>query len=141
MATRGTLHLSFEAAAESVGAARAAAADFARELGFSEPMLGDVKTIVSEAAGNAVRHAYLDDYGTFELEAFRDDRELAIVVRDFGRGIRTEVEEEPASLRLGLGLISTLARRFEISSGEEGTEVRVRLAMPLQARGSLQASR
>jgi anti-sigma regulatory factor (Ser/Thr protein kinase) len=131
MATSEILHLSLDAVAENIGIARSAIDGFARRLGFEEPTLGDLKTIVSEACTNVVRHAYPGDPGAFEVEAFSADNELVIVVRDFGQGMQAKVERQSASLRIGLGLISTLSKSFEIAAGEQaGTEVRVRLPLP-----------
>lgn len=130
MSTEDALHLSLEARPESIGKARAAVGELAHELGMEEPALGDVKTIVSEACTNVVRHAYAEGGGTFEVEAFPEGGELAIVVRDFGQGMRARIEPEPSSLRLGLGLISTLSSHFDISGGGEGgTEVLMRLPL------------
>jgi serine/threonine-protein kinase RsbW len=128
----GVVRLSLEAKPASVGVARHAVAELAARIGVGEPILGDVKTVVSEACSNVVRHAYGPEGGSFQLEASRRDGELAIVVRDNGRGIRPELGTESSSLRLGLGLISALSSGYEIARrGERGTEVRIR--MPLGA--------
>jgi serine/threonine-protein kinase RsbW len=96
---------------------------------MEEPRLGDLKTIVSEACSNVVRHAYPDQIGTFEVEAFPTRGELTVVIRDFGRGLRTRADPEQSSLRLGLALISTLSNRCEISGGHGGTEIRMQLPL------------
>jgi serine/threonine-protein kinase RsbW len=124
------LLLEFEAEPENIGAARLGVADLAEGFGVKEPALGDLKTMVSEACTNVVRHAYPAGHGRFEVEAFRADGQLWIVVRDFGQGMQAEVESGEPSLRLGLGLISMLSSDFEISSGAEGTELRMRLPLP-----------
>jgi anti-sigma regulatory factor (Ser/Thr protein kinase) len=135
MVAADTLHLSLDAEAESIGIARAAVEDFARGLGFAEPAIGDLKTIVSEACTNVVRHAYPDNGGAFEVEALRGEGELAVVIRDFGQGMQPRVERQSTSLRIGLGLISALSKSFEIAGGEKGgTEVRVRVALPQSVR-------
>jgi anti-sigma regulatory factor (Ser/Thr protein kinase) len=123
------IRLSLEAEPASVGIARRAVAELAARSGAGEPALGDVKTVVSEACANVVRHAYGPGGGSFELEATREDAELEIVVRDIGRGLQPQLASGP-SLRLGLGLISALSRGYEISRhGERGTEVRIRMAL------------
>jgi serine/threonine-protein kinase RsbW len=97
-----------------------------------EPQLGDLKTVVSEACANVVLHAYPDGGGYFEVEARAESGEIAVVIRDFGVGLRPEVRPERTSLRLGLGLIAALAGRYEIFGHPEGgTEVRI--GLPLQA--------
>jgi serine/threonine-protein kinase RsbW len=94
-----------------------------------ESRVEDVKIIVSEACTNVVQHAYRTEQGTFEVEAFPTEEGLTIIVRDFGAGIRPRLKTEVSSLKLGLGLISTLSSYFEISSGDKGTEVLVRLPL------------
>src|SRR3954453_988097 len=121
---RNALHLRLEAEPESIRVARLALRELAEELGIEEPALGDVLTIVSEAASNAVRHAYPTESGSFEVEAYPSGRHLTIIVRDFGNGIQPAVHSEESSLRIGLGLISTLSARFEIIGNGKGTEIR-----------------
>jgi anti-sigma regulatory factor (Ser/Thr protein kinase) len=130
MATEDTLHLSLDAEAENIGLVRSAVADLASSHGMEEPTLGDLKTVLSEACSNVVRHAYPEVPGTFEVEAFLEEDALAVVVRDFGTGMRARASADDSSMRLGLGLISMLSSQFEIvgrSSG--GTEIRMRLPL------------
>lgn len=87
------LHLTFDAEPASVGRARTAVAELARNLGITEPDLADATTIVSEACSNVIHHAYPEEAGSFELEAFSEPGELKIVVRDFGVGIRPRIGE------------------------------------------------
>jgi serine/threonine-protein kinase RsbW len=133
MVSEGQLRFSLAAEPESVGLARRAVEDLAQELGVEEPALGDLKTIVSEACSNVVRHAYPHEDGSFDFEASVEAGLLTIVVRDFGRGIQPRVlPGEPDSLRLGLGLISSLTSHFEVS-GNHGGGTEVRMQMPLAA--------
>jgi anti-sigma regulatory factor (Ser/Thr protein kinase) len=128
MASPLTLNLCLAAEPESVGLARRAVGEFAEELGMEEPQLGDLKTIVTEASSNVVRHAYPAGTGTFELEARALEGEIQVVVRDFGEGMRARIPEGEPSLRLGLGLISMLSSHYEIRDHERGgTEVRMTL--------------
>src|SRR4051812_21057441 len=114
MTGKEVLHLTLDAEPESPGAARAAFRALADELGIEEPGLGDLLLIVSEATSNAVRHAYPDGRGTIDLLALSSRNELMVIVRDYGTGFRAAVELEPTTLKLGLGLISTLTTHFEI---------------------------
>lgn len=98
---------------------------------MQEPLLGDLRTIVSEACSNVVRHAYPGAAGSFDVEAFPVRGVLTVVVRDSGQGMRPRVESTGASLRLGMGLIATLSSHFEISGGDEvGTEIKMELPLP-----------
>lgn len=129
--TEGEMRLSLTAEPKSIGRARQAVGDLAKRLGVEEPALGDLKTIVSEACSNVVRHAYPEGNGSFEVEALPEGDNLTIVVRDSGAGMRPLVQAEHSSLRLGLGLISTLSSHFEISdSPGGGTEVLMQIPLP-----------
>jgi anti-sigma regulatory factor (Ser/Thr protein kinase) len=131
LASTHTLHLSLAAEPQNVAIARHAVTELAETLGMEEPQLGDLRTVVTEASSNVVRHAYPSEPGSFELEADPVEGELAVVIRDFGQGMQARIGEEESCLRLGLGLISMLSRRYEIRGhGRGGTEVRV--AVPLR---------
>lgn len=134
MSTDESLRLRLDATPESVGVARAAVTKLAQSLGMREPGLGDVRTVVSEACANVVRHAYPDGPGHFELEAARAGNSLSIVIRDFGVGMQPQIRPVGSTLRLGLGLIATLTSRFEIAGGSAGTEIRAELPLPAHCR-------
>jgi anti-sigma regulatory factor (Ser/Thr protein kinase) len=120
-----SLQLLLAAVPESVGRARAAVADLGAGLGMREPRLGDLKTVVSEACSNVVRHAYPEEPGNFEVRASARGEGVLVVVRDFGIGMRPGTHGEKSGLRLGLGLISMLSSRYEIlGHGDGGTELR-----------------
>jgi anti-sigma regulatory factor (Ser/Thr protein kinase) len=131
IASEVPLHLSLDADPENIGVVRGAVADLASSCGMGEPTLGDLKTVLSEACSNVVRHAYPGPPGVFEVEAFPHEDALAVVVRDFGIGFRARPSGDESSMRLGLGLISMLSSQFEIAGREGGgTEVRMRLPLP-----------
>jgi serine/threonine-protein kinase RsbW len=116
---------------DSVPLARRSVAGLASELGMEEPALGDLRLVVTEVCANVVRHAYPREAGSFDIEAFPEGADLAVVVRDRGVGIRPKPPgRREDSLQMGLGLISQLSRRFEIGSGAEGGTV-VRMHLPL----------
>jgi anti-sigma regulatory factor (Ser/Thr protein kinase) len=130
LASKDTLHLRLAAEAENVAFARRAVGELAEGLGMQEPRLGDVKTIVTEATSNVVRHAYPSEPGSFELEVSLVEGELVVVVRDFGHGMQARIPDGESSLRLGLGLISMLSGHYEIRDHDQGgTEVRMTLAL------------
>jgi hypothetical protein len=43
--------------------------------------------------------------------------------------MQVRIDKEETSMRLGLGLISMLADKFEIAADSDGTEVRVQLPL------------
>lgn len=126
------LQLQLDAEPASIGRARTAVAELGTSLGMAPALLEDLKLVVSEACSNVVRHAYPHGGGNFELEAIPGHDELEIVVRDSGQGLTPKLRPtgSGSSLGLGLGLISTLSRRFEIRGGASGgTEVRIGLPL------------
>ena len=92
-------------------------------LGASEFETYDVLVAVTEAAANAIEHAYGPSDATFEVEAGASpDGEVWLVVRDQGRW------RPPRGHNRGRGtlLMQELMDHFEVSTGEHGTEVRMR---------------
>ena len=82
------LLIKLSAKSENVTVVRHAVAGLAERMGMGETGLGDLKTVVTEACMNVVVHAYDDEPGPLEVEAFAEDGGLTVVVRDFGAGIR-----------------------------------------------------
>jgi anti-sigma regulatory factor (Ser/Thr protein kinase) len=82
-----------------------------------------VKLAVSEAATNAVLHAYRDwpCPGPVEVRAAVESGELRVIVADAGDGIRPR--EDSPGLGLGLGMMTALATRVDFVSPGAGTEV------------------
>ena len=122
------VELTLPARAESVAEARHQVAAFADELGFSEPRVDDLRTVVSEACMNAAVHAYdkPDDEGRFDLAVAPSEDGLTITVNDQGAGIRPRPAFTSPSARLGLLLIAALSSSVEIASGRErGTRLRI----------------
>ncbi len=124
------LLITLPARPENVVVVRHALAGMAEELGMEEPGIGDLKTVVTEACMNVVVHAYEGEPGPLQVNAFEEDRELTVVVRDFGAGIRPRPAVERPSLRIGMTLIAALSNSFEISGGlNKGTEIRMHLSL------------
>ena len=79
---------------------------------------------VSEAATNAVVHAYVDDGpGPIVITAWLlDAHHLRVVVTDEGRGMQPRTDSH--GLGLGLPLMAQVAERLMIESApREGTEI------------------
>ena len=84
------LHITLPAQPDSLPIVRRAIVAHAEKLGIARAGIADLKTVVSEACANVVRHAYeeQDGAGTLEVDLDPGARGLSMVVRDFGGGIR-----------------------------------------------------
>jgi anti-sigma regulatory factor (Ser/Thr protein kinase) len=105
----------------------------AEAYGLANPLIGDLKAVVSEACANVVLHAYTggSDPGPLEVEMTRETSRVSGVVRDRGVGIRPQPESTHASLKLGLLLIGAISSSFQLRSGHDsGTELSIDLALP-----------
>jgi len=96
-------------------------------LGIGPGVLADMKTAVSEACNNVVLHAYVDG-GPVEVFAVARNGDVAVSVRDHGRGIKPEEADlDTEHDGVGLSLITALTADVEIDGAAgEGTEVRMR---------------
>lgn len=127
---RPGLLITVPAKPDNVAVVRHAIAGLAEQLGMREPAIGDLKTVVTEACMNVVVHAYDGEDGPLQVEARAEDGGLTVVVRDSGRGIRPNADDERQSLRIGLTLIAALSSSFAISGGlGKGTEVTMHLLL------------
>jgi serine/threonine-protein kinase RsbW len=102
---------------ENVAVVRQALTGLGDAYDLDPDLLGDVKTAVTEACNNVVLHAYEDDDedGLLEVEAGPDGIGIRVLVRDFGGGIQPRsIALEERTLGLGLPLIATLSRSFQI---------------------------
>jgi anti-sigma regulatory factor (Ser/Thr protein kinase) len=103
---------------EQIAVLRTEVTDYAQRVGVADGRLGDIRLAVSEAATNAVLHAYRDrDPGQIRVDArVTDDGCLRIVVEDDGFGPLPR----PDSPGLGLGLptIASVADAVELSAGK-----------------------
>lgn len=130
-----TLSLTLAAEPQNVRQARDEAASYAEGLGLDSSGVEDLKTIVSEACSNIVRHAYPEDTKERPMEVSMDGSagELTVTVRDSGTGIRPPTGARPSSLRLGFILMGSLADFMQLRTGKgRGTELL--LKVPLHSR-------
>jgi anti-sigma regulatory factor (Ser/Thr protein kinase) len=94
--------------------------------GATEMETYDVLVAVTEAAANAIEHAYGPVDATFDVEAeMTGEREVAVSVRDEGRW------RPPRGHNRGRGtlLMQELMDHFEVATSDEGTVVRMRLQL------------
>jgi anti-sigma regulatory factor (Ser/Thr protein kinase) len=125
------LHITLPAQPDSLPLARRAIGAHAEKLGIARAGIADMKTVVSEACTNVVRHAYAEqeEAGMLEVDLNPEARELRMVVRDFGSGVRPLPDGEVPSLRLGLPIIGALSSSFNLVSVlSGGTEITIRFA-------------
>lgn len=126
------LRLALAARAENLALVRQALAGLADSAGISDPQLGDLKQIATEACMNAAVHAYPDgNAGPMEVVAQVIGEFIEVRVRDWGTGFHPRpMASERASLRIGLPLIASLAESVTLASpadGAGGTELVARL--------------
>lgn len=97
---------------------------------MGEEAIDDLRTVVSEAATNAVVHAYggKRENGVMRMELEVCGDRLLVRLRDYGVG----VSGRPAGIRKGVGLhvIAALTHSFELRRCPEGgTEARMAFAL------------
>lgn len=123
---------SFEATYPStpsgVGAMRRDVAEFAARAGMDDERVGDIRLAVSEAATNAVVHAYREAEGMLVVRARVAGHDLIVVVSDSGRGLAPRPDSP--GLGLGMPLMATVTSSFRIESQGSGTEVHMTFALP-----------
>jgi anti-sigma regulatory factor (Ser/Thr protein kinase) len=118
---------SFSATRETPMQARRVVLDWARRHVEDRAVLSDLALAVTEAATNAVLHAYRDreEPGTVIIDAERFSDHVCIAVRDEGTGLSPRVDSP--GLGLGLGLIAQVADSADVRAPESGgTEVVMR---------------
>jgi serine/threonine-protein kinase RsbW len=120
--------------------AMACSASFAKMLGFSPERIEDLKTIVAEAAINAMQHGNKErpDARVTVLMSFKDDT-IHVAVKDEGEGVK-EILPDPDIDRIinnldppigfGTFLIRELADRVEFDKTADGAGI-VKMAIKL----------
>src|SRR3954452_2789156 len=124
------LELRVPAQPESVRELRHGIVEFAMALGFEDT--GPIGLAVSEAATNAVIHAYRDcEPGEIRMVACDKDDRLVVVVRDYGGGMMPRADSP--GLGLGLPMISTMTNDLQVEAAEgEGTLLRMHFAKSMR---------
>ena len=126
------VRLSFPAKADYLLLARLALSGVARSLPLDEEQLADLKLAVTEACGNAVRHAYPEDGGGPVGVVFvvSPDR-LVMIVEDQGHGMEVPVASgpvgEPLESGMGMGIIGTIVDELAVGPGADGRGTVVRM--------------
>ena len=86
------MKLEFSAKSENEAFSRSAVASFIIGLDPTIEELADIKTAVSEAVTNSIVHGYEGKDGCVYIECTINGKELKIIVRDNGKGIKNVKE-------------------------------------------------
>jgi serine/threonine-protein kinase RsbW len=124
--SRDVVSLVIPARTEYLILARLALAGIARGTPIDESTLADLKLAVTEACGNAVRHAYRSGpLGEIGLDLVPGPGRLELVVEDHGAGIELPVAERAPSEAGGMGLsiIRAVVDELEVGPGPDGGTV------------------
>ena len=112
--TENEVTLQFPSQSSNEGFIRSAVACFAAQMDPTLNELEDIKTAVSEAATNAIVHAYPDRIGKVTVKVrICTGQVLEITVRDYGRGI-PDVEK---AMQAGWSTASEAVRQQGFGAG------------------------
>ena len=115
------IEATFPGTPPGVGELRRAVAEVARRAGMPDAAVDAVRLAASEAASNAVIHAYREHTGDLRLRARVKEGELQLVIADEGAGLAPRTDSP--GLGLGLPIMAHVSKRFEVVSGPDGTEI------------------
>ena len=117
------LSVELDAIASSIWRVRHFVSAFAAEYGAGEWTLARIAVAVSEAATNAVVHAYPPHRaGALYVSVDVEDAEIEVVVADDGTGLRAAPDS--GGLGLGLPIIARCCDRFAVRERQpQGTEI------------------
>ena len=116
--------VALSATRENVPQLRRAVVHAARDQGVSPELCQHLALAVSEAATNAVIHAFADAPGEVRATLWVDDATVELVLADDGRGLA--LRSDSPGLGMGLGLIAKVSDRMEIDSAPgSGTTLRL----------------
>jgi serine/threonine-protein kinase RsbW len=139
--TEHVVRLSFPAKPDYLLLARLALSGIARQLPVGDDQLADLKLALTEACGNAVRHAYADSPGDVSVVFEIEDERLLMTVEDRGDGIRApdsladkeQLPVRPLESGMGMPIIRAIVDELVVESGPDGRGTRVRMVKYLTA--------
>jgi anti-sigma regulatory factor (Ser/Thr protein kinase) len=111
-----------------VGMLRREMTGLAKDCGMDAEGIADVRLAVTEAATNAVIHAYAKAEGELTVSAAMQEGELVIVIGDTGPGLIAR--RDSPGLGVGLSVIASLAERLKIVSHPGGTQIHMAFPCP-----------
>jgi serine/threonine-protein kinase RsbW len=136
------VHLSFPAKSDYLLLTRLTLSGLARSTPIDDELLADLKLAVTEACGNAVRHAYPDGDGDIAVSYELAGDRLVVTIEDQGVGIgRAEWEAEgagdgPLEGGMGMSIIRAIVDELDVSDGADGRGTVVRMTASLSATAS-----
>jgi serine/threonine-protein kinase RsbW len=134
------VRLTFPAKSDYLLLARLALTGLARSLPLEAEILADLKLAVTEACGNAVRHAYDEDSGTVTVELVPGGDRLELVVEDGGAGVDMAAvpnflaEDRPEG-GMGMAIMRAVVDELEIRNGADGKGTVVHMTKFLRKTG------
>jgi serine/threonine-protein kinase RsbW len=121
------VRLKFPAKSDYLLLARLALAGLARSLPVDQEVLADLKLAVTEACGNAVRHAYGAGEGSVGVAFVVAGDRLEMIVEDQGSGLEVPpLDAEWAASGalpeggMGMAIIRTIVDELEVRDGTDG---------------------
>jgi serine/threonine-protein kinase RsbW/stage II sporulation protein AB (anti-sigma F factor) len=123
------LEVTLPAIPASIGHLRSYAREFASGAGATDEAITDIALAISEAATNAVIHAYpagKDPNGTASLRGNVADDWLELAVADRGAGFRPG---SASGLGFGLRVMAEVSDSMRVEQRDEGTTVVLRFAL------------
>ncbi|HEY2334180.1 MAG TPA: SpoIIE family protein phosphatase [Solirubrobacterales bacterium] len=117
----GTLEMTLPTRPDVLGGLRRTLGRWLQAAGADEDELFDITLSVSEAANNAIEHAYGAGESTFAVCCEQEGRQITVTVRDVGRWRTTH----PPGGGRGLEIMRALVDGVKVSSDDDGTVVRM----------------
>jgi PAS domain S-box-containing protein len=118
----GSMKLALPAEPESLSLLRRRLGRFLHAVEATDDVAYEVTLTVSEAAGNAIEHAYGPVDATFEVEVSFENGTLLAVVRDRGSWRERRSDHRGRGLKIIQGLMD----HVEVSTEPDGTVIRMR---------------
>ncbi|MFO7572759.1 MAG: ATP-binding protein [Gaiellaceae bacterium] len=131
------VRLTFPAKADYLLLARLALAGISRSVVVDEDVLADLKLAVTEACGNAVRHAYGNGEGSVEVVFLVGPERIEMTVEDRGAGLGDPLEPakiagEPLEGGMGIAIIKAVVDELDVRDGADGHGTIVRMTKYLE---------
>jgi anti-sigma regulatory factor (Ser/Thr protein kinase) len=106
--------------------------DYAASGGVGERRREDIALAISEAASNAVMHAYVgrEEPGEVRVDAWIEDGALQVTVCDDGVGMAPRMDSP--GLGLGLALMGRVTERLRLEASSPPPGVCVRMTFALR---------